>query len=136
MNHQNIETLESFTLETIPDLDVVVLAALELFQKETVPQIPLTLYKRPLVVGSGNAEATGRIIFEQTDAIFASESNYENKLKNISAIDGVVLISASGGKHAPSIAKKAKALGKHVTLITTTTESEASKEIDILQGDN
>lgn len=135
-NQQNREILEAFTLETIPDLDVVVLAALELFQKETVPQIPLSLYKRPLVVGSGNGEATGRIIFEQTDAIFASESNYESKLKNISAIDGVVLISASGGKHAPIIARRAKALGKHVTLITTTNGSEASKEINTLQGDS
>jgi len=35
------------------------------------------------VVGSGNAEAMGRIFFEDTNAIFSSESSYENKLKHI-----------------------------------------------------
>ena len=48
----------------------------------------------------------------RSDAIFASESNYEEKLKNIKDIDGVVLISASGEKHAPVIAKVSKKYGK------------------------
>ncbi len=133
--NDTIHLLETFTLENIPDLDTVVLGALELFQKETLPQIPFDAYKRPLVVGSGNAEATGRIIFEKTDAIFASESNYEEKLKSIGAIDGVILVSASGGKHAPIIAKKAKEMGKHVTLITNTPQSEASIELDVINTD-
>jgi hypothetical protein len=130
MNTPNIEILSSFDVTSLPNLDTVVLGALELFQKEKPVVIPLDTYKHPLVVGSGNAEATGRIIFEQKDAIFASESNYEAKLENIEAIDGVVLISASGGKHAPSIARRAKDLGKDVTLITDRAGSEAHKILD------
>jgi len=98
MNHKNIDTLTKFTLDIIPGLDVAVLGALELFQKEKLPELNTKKYKRPLVVGSGNAEATGRIIFEDTDAVFASESNFESKLKHIPDIDGVILISASGGE--------------------------------------
>lgn len=135
MDDLNIKTLENFTLEDIPNLDTVVLAALELFQKVEVKSIDLARYKRPLVVGSGNAEATGRIIFKETDAVFASESTYEEHLKNIESIDGVVIISASGGKHAPIIARKAKELGKHVTLITTRADSNAKKELALEFGD-
>jgi len=129
MNHKNIDTLTKFTLDIIPGLDVAVLGALELFQREKLPELNTKKYKRPLVVGSGNAEATGRIIFEDTDAVFASESNFESKLKHIPDIDGVILISASGGKHAPIIAKYAKDFGKSVTLITNNPNAEANKFI-------
>jgi len=127
--NKNIDTLNTFTLDTIPDLDVAVLGALELFQKEKLPQIEI-LYKRPLVVGSGNAEATGRIIFEDTDAVFASESNFESKLKHVPDIDGVILISASGGKHAPIIARRAKELGKRVSLITNNLNASAKEFVE------
>ncbi len=132
MEHRHIETLSTFDIEHIPDLDVAVLGALELFQKTSIPKMNLGVYKHPLVVGSGNAEATGRIICEKVDALFASESNFEEKLRKIDAIDGVVLISASGEKHAPIIAKKTRALGKHVTLITNSKNSSASHELDHL----
>lgn len=130
MNDKNIQILNTFTLDNIPDLDIAVLGALELFQKKAVPKLKLDVYKRPLVVGSGNAEATGKIIFQDLDAVFASESNFEDKLKNITNIDGVILISASGEKHAPIIAKTAKEYKKHVTLITNSMNSSASKELD------
>lgn len=135
MTGPTVELLNTFTLENIPDLDTVVIGALERFSGETMPAIPFDAYKRPLVVGSGNAEATGRIIFEQTDAIFASESNYESKLQNIPAIDGVILLSASGAKHAPIIAKRAKEMGKRVALITNTPNSEARQVLDLENGD-
>jgi len=128
--NKNIDTLNTFTLDTIPDLDIAVLGALELFQKEKLPELDIKKYKRPLVVGSGNAEATGRIIFEDIDAVFASESNFESKLKHIPDIDGVILISASGGKHAPIIAKYAKDIGKSVILITNNPNAEAAKFIE------
>jgi hypothetical protein len=121
--------MQTFTLKNIPNLDVCVLAALELFSKQPLPKINIP-YKRPLVVGSGNAIATGRIIFEKFDAIFADESTVDTKLKNIKAIDGVVLLSASGGKHAPIIAKKAKKAKKKVILITNTKNSDAEKFAD------
>ncbi len=125
-----IDILTAFDLKNIPDLDVAVLGALELFQKEELPKLGVDFwgaFKRPLVVGSGNAEATGRIIFEDQDAIFASESNYEQKLERIPAIDSVIVISASGGKHAPIIAKRAGELGKRVALITNNPHAEAMK---------
>jgi len=130
MSDKNIQILKTFTLENIPNLDVAVLGALELFQKESLPNIKLDVYKRPLVVGSGNAEVTGKIIFQNMDAIFASESDFEEKLKSITNIDGVVVVSASGGKHAPIIAKTAKKYNKHVTLITNTPNSSANRELD------
>lgn len=125
--YPNLEVLKTFTLENIPDLDVAVLGALELFEKEGVPKLTREIYQRPLVVGSGNAEATGRIIFGDLDAVFASESTYQKKLEKIQNIDGVILLSASGAKHAPIIAKKAKALGKPVTLLTNNPHSEAAQ---------
>jgi len=125
----NLEIMTSFDVSNIPDLDTCVLGALELFQKEKIPEMNIS-YERPLVVGSGNAEATGRIIFADRDAIFASESNLEEKLKNIRNINGVVLVSASGGKHAPIIAKAAKEKDKHVTLITTNSNAQAKEYSD------
>lgn len=126
----HIDTLNSFDIKSLPDLDVAVLGALELYEKEQISRLAPQEYKRPLVVGSGNAEATGRIIFGNTDAVFASESDVEEKLKNISAIDEVVLVSASGGKHAPIIAKLARKYDKHVTLITNTTNSPVEQELE------
>ena len=126
---ENYEIMQSFSLKNIPDLDVCVLGALELFNKEKIPNIDVP-YKRPMVVGSGNAEATGKIIFNDKDAVFASESNFEGKLKNIKNIDGVVIVSSSGGKHAPIIAKCVKKYNKHVTLITTKDDSETNKYLD------
>ncbi|MEI7688699.1 MAG: hypothetical protein WCI91_00765 [Candidatus Nomurabacteria bacterium] len=130
MENKNIEILNKFNLENIPDLDVAVLGALELFQMKELPVLNIDGYKHPLVVGSGNAEATGRIIFEDKDAIFASESNYEQKLQNIEAIDSVIIISASGGKHAPLIAKYAKDMGKRVALITNSPNAPANEFVD------
>jgi len=124
----NILTLDNFDINSLPSLDVAVLGALELFQQQAVPVIDISSYKRPLIVGSGNAEATGRIIFDKIDAVFASESNFESKLKNIPSIDGVVIISASGEKHAPIIAKVAKDMGKPVTLITNSANSTTSRQ--------
>jgi hypothetical protein len=121
--------MQNFTLKNIPNLDVCVLAALELFAEEKVPKMKIR-YKRPLVVGSGNAAATGRIVFAEKDAVFADESSFESKLKHIKAIDGVVLISASGGKHAPSIAKASKKARKHVTLMTSNKDAPAKNYAD------
>ena len=130
MRQKYIDILKTFDLNNIPNLDVAVLGALELFQKEKLPKINLSAYKKPLVVGSGNAEATSKIIFEKFDVVFASESNFEEKLKNIKIIDGVILVSSSGEKHAPLIEKTAKKYGKHITLITNNANSSASEELD------
>lgn len=133
MQKNNVDRLNQFDLNSLPDLDTVVLAALELLADYELPSLTPASFQRPLVVGSGNAEATGRIIFRETDAVFASESNFEDKLNNISAIDEVVLVSASGGKHAPIIARQAAAAGKHVSLITNTPQSSASQAVSSQQ---
>lgn len=125
---QNIDILNSFDINSLPDLDTVVMGALELFTKVELPKIDSSKFRHPLVTGSGNAIASGQIIFGDHDAIFASESDVDEKLK-INSIDEVVICSASGGKHAPIIASKAKAAGKHVTLITNTANSEASQKL-------
>lgn len=130
MEDKNRKILESFTLENLPCLDVAVLGALELFQDKLMPRLDVSNYKHPLVVGSGNAEVTGRIIFEDVDAVFASESTYEEKIRYIENIDGVVLISASGEKHAPLIARCSGDLGKHVTLITNNENAAAAEYLD------
>ncbi len=98
------EILNSFTLDDLPDLDVVVIGALELLTEADLPESN-TPFRRPLVIGSGNAAATGRILFRNNDAIFADESSYQNALARVPEIDGIVLISASGGKHAKLIAE-------------------------------
>lgn len=128
-SYSNLEIMKNFGLNNIPGLDVCVLGALELFQKEKIPSFDVK-FKRPLVVGSGNAEATGRILFEDHDAVFASESNFEVELREIKSIDGVVIVSASGGKHAPIIAKVSKKYKKRVLLITCNPNSKAKKYVD------
>jgi len=134
MKQENIEILNNFGIENIPDLDVAVLGALELFASINIPTIELQ-YKRPLVVGSGNALATGKIIFRDFGAVFASESDFEEKLEKIEGIDGLVIISSSGGKHAPIIAKTGKKHKKKLTLITNTPNSSAKAHLDPLGGD-
>jgi hypothetical protein len=127
-----IDTLSSFTINSLPNLDTVVMGALELFSNIELPKINTAVYKKPLVVGSGNAEATAKIVYAKSEAIFASESNFEQKLIDFPEIDGVVIVSASGSKHAPVIAKVAKRYNKHVSLITNTADSPASLELDNL----
>lgn len=127
---KNLHTLNTFTLSDMPDLDIAVLGALELFSSVSVPTVDVNAYKHPLVVGSGNALAVGRIIFSDADAVFASESTYERVLASVPNIDGVVLISASGGKHAPGIARRAKELGKPIMLITNNPTAPAKEYVN------
>lgn len=117
--------MQTFSLKNIPDLDVCVLGALELFMDKKLPKIKIPSGKI-LVVGSGNALATGKIIFRNHDAVFASESDYEEKLRHFKFSVGVV-ISASGGKHAPGIVRKMKSRKIKTFLITNTEDSLASK---------
>lgn len=123
--------LNSFTVANIPDLDIAVLGALELFaDTETVlPSIPRPFHD-PLVVGSGNAYAAGTLLFEDARTRFADESSFEEILNNNSTIDGVVLISASGGKHAVEIAQIAKRARKPIILLTCTADPRAAASIE------
>lgn len=126
----NLEISQTFTEDTLPDLDVITLAALELFADQALPKIDFGMYKRPLVVGSGNAAVTGKLLFDDTDAIFADESSYIHKLAHITSIDGACLISASGGKHAIEIAKKLKERSISTILLTNNSNAQAAQYLD------
>lgn len=117
--------LGAFTLNNLPDLDVAVLGALELLESTALPSTKVP-FRRPLVVGSGNAEPTGRIIFRESDAVFADESNYEVALAKVADIDGAVIISASGGKHSTEIAKKLSSKGIETVLFTNNKNAPAA----------
>ncbi len=110
----------------IINLDECVINALNLFIADKVPILNLNEFKRPLVVGSGNAAVTGKIIMEDRDAIFADESTFIKKLRSSHDIDGAVLISSSGKKHAPIIARELKRRGIKVVLLTNNKNSSAS----------
>lgn len=109
------------------DLDEAVVRALELFVRSGVPSVDFKVFRRPLVVGSGNAAATGRILFRDKDAVFADEGTYQKRLDGAAGIDGAFLISAAGGKHAPGIARELKARGLETVLLTCNAEAPAKR---------
>jgi len=123
--NENRERTQTFTEDDMPDLDVVVRAALELFATTTLPSIDTTQHARPLVVGSVNAYQTGKILFADTNAVFADENNYAEKIA-AGGIDAVYLFSASGKKHAVEIAQAAADAGLPRYLITNTENAEAA----------
>jgi len=49
----NLEQMKRFDESNLPDLDVVVLAALELFMRRGVLRLDLGRCQKPLVTGSG-----------------------------------------------------------------------------------
>jgi len=124
---KHTERLSSFTEENLPDLDEVVLGALELFAETELPEIDFKQFSRPLVVGSGNAAVTGQLLF--SDAVFADESSYIQKLETYKDIDGAVLISASGSKHAIPIAAELEKRFIKTILLTNNPEPPAKEHI-------
>ncbi len=116
-------------ISNLPDLDFCVLSALHLFSREKLPPLDLGNYLRPMVIGSGNAAVTGKILLNDKDAIFADESNYQKKLEYIPAIDGVILISASGGKHAPIIAQELQKRKIETRLLTNNQHAPARPHV-------
>ena len=124
------------SVENIPNLDQVVMQALDFFAKNRPSSIDVGRFKSPFVVGSGNADNTGRIIFSRKGATFADESDFESVMasSNKKTQDGlprdVVVISASGGKDSPGEIRLAKENGLKTTLLTTKADSEAAKIAD------
>ena len=126
MKKPNYEVMQSFSLKNIPDLDICVLGALEFFSGQKLPKININRKKTILVLGSGNALDTGRMIFSDYHAHFESESTYKQKLKNLK-FSLAVLISASGEKHAPKIAKHLKSKKIKTILFTNNSKAPAAK---------
>lgn len=106
METSNLETLKDFDIDSLPDLDVVTLGALELFAATELPQVDFGEFKKPLVVGSVGAYAASTIVFNNTSAVLADESSYTGALETNPDIDGAFLLSASGSKHAIELAKE------------------------------
>lgn len=122
--------------ENIMSLDQNVLLALDFFTKNKPPTLDIKKFKKPFVVGSGNAYNTGLILFSQSAAIFADESDfkekiaaYEEEIGNGLVRDAVV-ISASGGKDSVWEIELAKKYGLNTTLLTTKAQSDAAKIAD------
>jgi hypothetical protein len=112
-----------------PTLNSIVLDTLHLFQSQAgLKKIDFTKFHTPLVVWSGNGYYTGRIIFRNSPAYFAVESEVLSKLENIPSITDVVVVSASGEKHAPILLESAKKRGKKTFLISSS-EKSSGREI-------
>lgn len=129
-DYSNLRLIRNFGIANMPNLDVCVLGALELFMKEKLPSFKIDKFKRPLVIGSGNAYVTGQIIFDSCEAIFANENNYKNQANIHKNRDVVVIISSSGGKHSIEISKFFKNSRVPVFLITNNKNAPAGKFIN------
>ncbi len=101
-----LELLNSFTTDNLPNLDKVVLWALELFIQNPPKKLDIAEFKKPLIAGSGNAITTARNIFSNTNALFCDETKIDDYLQK--DIDWLIICSASWEKHAFIFAKKAK----------------------------
>lgn len=127
---RNLQIMQEFGEEDLPNLDVAVLGALELFESVELPKLELPKMNCPLVLGSGNAEVTGRILFKGQTAVFADESNFKERRTAVLGIEEAVLISASGSRDAVKIAKEMKKEGKKTFLITNNSAPAAGEFID------
>lgn len=130
MKTPHLDMLKTFDINSLPNLDIVTLGALELFMSEGLPTLDLGNYKKPMVVGSVNAFFTGKILFENAEAVFANESDYKQKFENYSGIDGVIIISASGSKHAIEMSEFFKKKKIETRLLTNNVNASAKKYID------
>jgi len=117
----------------IRNLDKVVLDGLdflaEVQDNNAMPDANLE-FKMPLLVGSGLAINTLRIMYGDRSAVTATESNYQTEFKKWKGIDGIVIASASGGKHAPGLAAWAGPLGIPTVLITCNPITDAAKYVN------
>jgi hypothetical protein len=124
MNIDYLSRLMNFTESTLPNLDEVVIGALSYLEALDIPSVPVRVHQHPLIVGSGNAHHVGRILFRETDATYVEEGNFADALRR-KQNDAVYIISASGSKHALSLAERAVGAKVPSYLITNTEDSPA-----------
>ena len=120
-----LEQTKTFTEDNLISLNDAVLAALELFQTVDIKKWNFSKLKRPLIAGSWNAIVTAEIIFSWIDAIFCDETDFDEAIQK--DIDWIIIISASGEKHAPIFAEKAQSKTLPVFLLTCSQNSSAEK---------
>lgn len=129
----NRDILTMFDEHTLPTLDVAVKGALELFIESTLPSISLARFPHPfsspLIIGSGNALPTGRILFRDTTALFADETTYKDVLGK-GHIESAIVISAFGGKSAVGIVEDLTKKNVPTLLLTNNSDSLAGKLLE------
>lgn len=84
-------------------LNEAVFDALDLHDSYELPKLNFGPARFRLVVASGNALPTGKVVFDNERCVFADEGQYREVLQANPEIDAAVVISASGEKHAPII---------------------------------
>jgi len=122
------DILATFREDSLPDLDTVVLAALEYFERDPSHKELPAQDKKVLVLGGGGAYTTGSMLYDA--AYTANESTYTTAFDTYTDIEAVVVVSASGAKHAPEMVAYAQKQGIETFLITTTRKSPAGKLLD------
>lgn len=105
----------------------VVLDALDLHASYSLPKLKLKPARKRLVVASGNALPTGKVVFKGEPCVFADEGQFRDVLKRETSLDAAVVISASGKKHAPIIIGELLARGLDTCLLTCNGDSDAAK---------
>lgn len=131
MEKDYLQKVKTFDINSLPDLDEIVMASLQFLNNFDLPKIDTETYRRPLVIGSVNAFRTGRIIFGDTDAVVANEGGYKKVLEETDNIDAVYIISASGGKHATEIAREISEMDDMpLFLITSNQEAPAAEYVN------
>ncbi|MDA3803064.1 MAG: hypothetical protein PF488_04220 [Patescibacteria group bacterium] len=122
--------------QKLPNLNESLLQALEFFRSKKLNKLNTSSFNFPIVVGSGNAINTGKLLFGKQAALFASESNLKEMLKNYKKlfnkkiIKEAVVISASGEKDSVWEIKELKKLNLKITLLTCSPNSTAAKFAD------
>lgn len=120
----------------IPGLDTVVLETLDFFSRNRPPELDLSDYGFPFVVGSGNAYNTGAILFSGRSAVLADESTFRSLIDAYrpairqGLITQAMIISASGEKDSVWEIELAKEHGLGTTLLTCKPESSAARVAD------
>lgn len=109
------------------DLDETVLDGLRFLRRQKLPKVKVGKKDKILVIGSGNAHVAGKLIFKKHNAIFASESDYLDLLRRDKKINLVVIVSASGSKHAPIIINQVVKFKKRIYLLTSNSQSPATE---------
>lgn len=112
-----------------PNLNEIVLRALGFLAREELVDHALDLPEHTLVVGSGNALPTGRVLFEDRNFAFRDEGNYREYFGEGQQADAAVVIFASGEKHAPQIVDELVAMGLSPYLLTCNRHSTAARRL-------
>lgn len=108
-------------------LKEVALDALDLHGSYELPALELAPAKKRLVVASGNAFPTAKIMFSDEPAIFRGEGDYQDVLANDAELDSGAVISASGKKHAPILVGDMLKRGLDTYLVTCDGQSPAAQ---------